>query len=310
MIIIKSNVNLILCKRYFTFDFKLLDMENIILFPHRLKTLGYILAFTGVILGYLLLFCETNISILSYKEPLNNISFLSLAAYGNFTDELAMISIIIGLFLVAFSKEKTEDEMITRIRVNSLYWAVIFNYFLYFLATLYSYLDGEILRYLYLFNLFTPLLIFIFRFNYLMRTKNGESVISSPKLLPYKPFRLVSIMLVLISISILVLSTFLEISYYNIVLATYGLIAGLFLFTHSRNFLEDELLIHNRILSIFWAITIYYIIIIPEILFLYEYDFFNAMLYDVFLPLSLFVVIWTYLRLKQNNFKWDAAEIL
>jgi hypothetical protein len=285
-------------------------MENLILFPRRYKILGYILAFTGVVLGYLLLFRDTNISILSYKKPLAGGSFLSFAAYGNFTDELAMIAIIIGLFLVAFSKERIEDEMITRIRVNSLYWAVIFNYAVYFLATLYSYLDGGIIKYLNLFNLFTPLLIFIGRFNYLLRMRNGDSFISYPKLFPNSPFRWVSIMLVLISVLILLISTFLETSYFMIVLATYGLIVGLLLFTYSHNTFEDELLNSNRVFSMFWAIIIYYIIIITEILFLYEFYFFNALLYDVFIPFILFVVVWTYLRLKQNNLNGNAIEVL
>jgi hypothetical protein len=285
-------------------------MKQFILFPSYLKPIGYILTFVAGVLGYLLLFHDTNIRLLSYKEPLTTGSFINLAAYGNFTDELAMIAMIAGLFLIAFARESIEDEMINKIRINSLYWAISFNYVIYFLANLYSLVDGGIIRYLNLFNLFTPLLIFVGRFNYVLRIAIDEGPVSSTKLLSYKPFKWVSIILLTISIITLLLSSFLDISYYIIVLAVYGLLAGLLLFAHSHNSSEDELVMYNRVYSMLWAIVIYYIVVIAQILFLYEFNFFNMMFYDVFIPLTLFVIIWFFIRLKQNNFKDNANEVL
>lgn len=285
-------------------------MENQILFPKSLKTLGYILILPGLVLGYLLLFKTYNFSILSYKETLINISFLSRAAYGNFTDEVTMIMIIVGLYFIAFSKEKIEDELICRIRINALYWAVILNYLVYFIFTLYTLFDDGLFKYINLYNLFTPLLIFIGRFNYLLHMRGTTFMISSSKLLPHNPFKWIGITLVLICASVLLISIFTHIGYYIVISAVYGLMVGLFVFAYSHTLIEDELIIHDRVKSMFWAISIYYLIVIAEILFLYEFNFFNAMLYDVFMPLILFVIVWVYFRLKQKNIKEKAMEML
>ncbi len=42
----------------------------------------------------------------------------------NFTNELISIGLLVGLFLVAFSKEKIEDEYIFQLRLNALLWSV------------------------------------------------------------------------------------------------------------------------------------------------------------------------------------------
>src|SRR6266436_8925278 len=38
------------------------------------------------------------------------------------------LMVLVGLFLVAFSKEKIEDEQIVQLRLDSLRWAIYLNY--------------------------------------------------------------------------------------------------------------------------------------------------------------------------------------
>ena len=56
----------------------------------------------------------------------------------NFTDELGGILLIIGLLLIAFSKEKDEDERISRVRLESLLWATLVNSILLIFCILFS----------------------------------------------------------------------------------------------------------------------------------------------------------------------------
>ena len=74
-----------------------------------------------------------------------------------------LTGIITGLLLIAFSREKHEDEFISRIRLESLQWAVLINYLLLivsaFLVYGFSFMD------VMMYNMLTVLIIFIVRFH-------------------------------------------------------------------------------------------------------------------------------------------------
>ncbi|MDF2431352.1 MAG: hypothetical protein JWP44_983 [Mucilaginibacter sp.] len=72
--------------------------------------------------------------------------------------------VAIGLFLIAFSKEKIEDEQISQLRLDSLQWAVYFNYFLLITSLI---LTNDIEHVLFL-NLWVPLIFFIVRFRWVI----------------------------------------------------------------------------------------------------------------------------------------------
>ncbi len=99
-------------------------------------------------------------------------SFL-FTSQGNFTDEILILGIIIGGCLWGFSKEKEEDEFLNHIRLSSLIWAFLINYLLIMLCTIFIY-DFWYLNVM-LFNLITPLVIFLIRYNYLLiKIRNVE----------------------------------------------------------------------------------------------------------------------------------------
>jgi len=68
--------------------------------------------------------------------------------------------------MVAFSKEKTEDEFILRTRIDSLLWATYINYFILIFCFIFFF--GFEFLYIMIFNMFTILIFFIFRFNYVL----------------------------------------------------------------------------------------------------------------------------------------------
>jgi hypothetical protein len=72
--------------------------------------------------------------------------------------------LIIGAILIAFSKEKFEDEFISKIRLESLVWAIYLNYAVLILAIIFIY--DMTFFWVIVLNMFTLLFFFIFRFNW------------------------------------------------------------------------------------------------------------------------------------------------
>lgn len=91
----------------------------------------------------------------------------------NVLDEILGVLLIIGGTLVAFSREKIEDEFISKLRLDSLVWATYVNYGLLLLALLLVY-DLAFFNVMII-NMFTLLLFFIARFHWYL-LKNRQSV--------------------------------------------------------------------------------------------------------------------------------------
>ena len=149
-------------------------MKTNYLLPNKYKVFGWILFTIGIIGGILLYASEYDsdtltIKVLSiYNDPIigENKGFFKLIE-NSIIDELIALAIIIGGLLVGFTKEKVEDEFIYTLRKDSLVWAIIFNYTVLILTILFVY-DFKFFDVL-VFNMFTPLVFFIIRFNFLKR---------------------------------------------------------------------------------------------------------------------------------------------
>ena len=81
-------------------------------------------------------------------------------------DEVLFFILIISGLIYAFSKEKIEDEMVSKIRLNSLVYATIFNYILILLAYIFVY--GFTFINVMMVALFSQLLFFIIRYKWEM----------------------------------------------------------------------------------------------------------------------------------------------
>lgn len=147
------------------------------LLPNRFKPLGWLLFIIGLIGGIVLYSIDYDGEIMVtkvfsiYSDPfLGDAGFFKIVENG-IADELVYIFIIIGGLLVGFTKEKVEDEYIYKLRTESLVWAIIFNYVLLLFTIIFVY-DMTFFNVL-IFNVFTPLLFFVFRFNFL-KLKSGS----------------------------------------------------------------------------------------------------------------------------------------
>ena len=141
------------------------------LFPSKFKRIGWFTLIPSAIIGLLILIYEYEPSFLDFNVPaifvdelfsVNKKTFRMVT--NNILNEILGVLIIISTFFVAFSKEKSEDEYISKIRFESLAWAVYFNYAILILTVLFIY-DFAFL-WVMVFNMFTVLLFFIVRFNW------------------------------------------------------------------------------------------------------------------------------------------------
>lgn len=91
---------------------------------------------------------------------------LTIAGDDGILDEVSIVGLTIALLLVSFSREKDEDEYIAKLRMESLVWAILLNYMLVILATLFIY-D---IAYLYVafISMFTVLILFIIKYNWVL----------------------------------------------------------------------------------------------------------------------------------------------
>ena len=88
----------------------------------------------------------------------------------NITNTLIGVLFIAGAMLVAFSREKQEDEFIGKLRLFALLWAVCVNYALLLIA--FIFIQGFAFLTVMVYNMFTVLILFITRFNYLLYVNN------------------------------------------------------------------------------------------------------------------------------------------
>jgi len=155
-------------------------MQTHYLLSNKYKKFGWILLIMGMILGILI-----NAEVL--ESELLQTKVLSIYNEGIFSkddgffkiiengilDEIVALMIIIGGLIVGFTKEKVEDEFIYQLRKESLVWAIIFNYIILSFAIVFIY-DMTFFNVL-IYNMFTPLLFFIVRFNFLkLRSGSDE----------------------------------------------------------------------------------------------------------------------------------------
>ncbi len=131
-----------------------------------------IFAFVVYVLDYEFSFLNVKVFAIVDSEIFKSSNNFSITT-NNITDELLGIFIIIGSLFVACSKEKTEDEFIAQSRLESLLWATYFNYGLLLIAMIFVY--GMDFFSVLIFNMFTHLLIFLIRFNYVLY-KNNQAV--------------------------------------------------------------------------------------------------------------------------------------
>ena len=146
-------------------------MKSKLLLPHRYKWIGFFLFIPFSVLGVLFLYADFTIEALQFTfihtDGIN-------ASNNNLTDELALTGVIISLMMMAFAREKEEDEFIHLTRLECWQWSVIINFALLIFATWLLY-DFAFL-YVMIYNILAILVIFIIRFQWMVYRNKKAAV--------------------------------------------------------------------------------------------------------------------------------------
>lgn len=151
-------------------------MKNTLLIAHRWKTLGWILTIPSFFGGiyYMAIDCPEAL-VVTLPDWLSRFMWIESFILNDkpvtiaLLDELICIALMVGLLLLAFSREKTEDEWIQRVRLESLQWAILTNSLLLIAFILFAH--GSPFLTVMVYNMFTPLLIFVARFYFVLYLK-------------------------------------------------------------------------------------------------------------------------------------------
>jgi len=152
-------------------------MKTSYLLPNRFKKFGWLLFSLGLFcVCYSVLISDEpaffnakvyalfSENIIESKNASNSVHIKIIS--NNLFNELFSLFLIVGGMLIAFSKQKIEDEFISKIRLECLVWATYVNYFILILSIILVY-NLSFLLVLEL-NMFTVLIFFIIRFNWML----------------------------------------------------------------------------------------------------------------------------------------------
>ncbi|WP_449438358.1 hypothetical protein [Pedobacter steynii] len=134
-------------------------MKNQFLLPAKFRLIGWITFLLFFALGILTESYGYDIPGFQIYYPKEG----SFAGY-NLTNELAFLGTIIGLLMISFARHINEDELISKIRLESWKWAVLINYAILLILNFTSYGLGFV--FIVTYNVLTLLLVYIIRFYY------------------------------------------------------------------------------------------------------------------------------------------------
>lgn len=151
------------------------------LLPHKYKRIGWLILIPSAIVGIVVMITGFEF----FPGPVKVPAIIYEGLYGDKTALFSFIETdttytIIGVFfltgamLTAFSKEKIEDEFIEKTRLSSLLWAVCANYIMLFAS--FTMVYGAAFLKIMIYNMFTILIIFIARFNFMLYL-NGKTLL-------------------------------------------------------------------------------------------------------------------------------------
>jgi hypothetical protein len=139
--------------------------------PHQLKVPGWLLVAAGTISSIFYLTMDFRIeapvfAIISYYlEPKFLVSFST-----NIADELIMLCLLGGFFLVVFSKDNQEENDSLSLKGRALFKALFYNCIFLFFSILFIY--GQAFMLVLVLNMFSVLLLYLV-FRKLMKINKG-----------------------------------------------------------------------------------------------------------------------------------------
>ena len=138
------------------------NMKTRFLFPHNFRKTGALLFFMG--LGIHLASIYFGSEIIAFLQSQSNLG--KSIPFDVIITDAKLIALIIGLILIAFSKEPVDDEQIAQLRLDCLQWAIYLNYILMLICVLIF--NGFDFLAIMAYNILSPLAFFIIRFRWVV----------------------------------------------------------------------------------------------------------------------------------------------
>jgi hypothetical protein len=135
-------------------------MKTRFLFPYQWRKIGICLFILGLIVAGLQSYFQDDLSTWQVER-----SNAGKADFEGLIPDLMLLLLICGLFLIAFSKEKIEDEQIMQLRLDSLQWSIYLNYAI-LIACIILVDNWHFFISIAAHYIFTPLVFFIIRFRW------------------------------------------------------------------------------------------------------------------------------------------------
>lgn len=139
-------------------------MKSRFLFPYKSRFIGYVLIF-----AYIPVMVTKKMFYHGYMDHGVHIKLPdnpSLFSPDHVFNVIATLVVTIGLLLLAFSKEKFEDEQIIQLRLDSLQWTMYFTYILFIMIIIFT--NSIDLVHIVGINLWLLLVFFIIRFRWVI----------------------------------------------------------------------------------------------------------------------------------------------
>ncbi len=153
-------------------------MDTLRLLPNRFKKIGWYIFAPSLVLGIIYLLFNSYFEFQEVKIPviynsgfplMNDETGLFKLANVDLIQNLLGILIIVGGMLVGFSEEKNEDEYISSLRLKSVLWSLAISYGV--VLILFVCVFGSAFFTVMILAMYLPLLLYIFRFHYLLLQK-------------------------------------------------------------------------------------------------------------------------------------------
>lgn len=144
--------------------------QNIILLPRKYALPGIFLVISGLFLGLFTL--HFGFEIPGFGLKIHPEGDLLKPAFNNFTDELALLLLLLGLLTLCYRREKVEDEYIEHLRLKSWQWSGIVYAISLVLGGLLIY-NVNFWAFL-VYNMFTPFIAYLVIFRVLIFSQNKQ----------------------------------------------------------------------------------------------------------------------------------------
>lgn len=131
-------------------------MKSRFLFPYKWRIVGIVLFIVGLVASL--------VGFIHHSDINTDIS-------RELATDVLLLTLIVGLLLIAFTKEKIEDEHIAQLRLDSLQWAIYFNYAVLILCIVFV-SNWHLFINIATHYIFTPLIFFIIRFRWVVYQSN------------------------------------------------------------------------------------------------------------------------------------------